>query len=107
MFQTLALVTLLAAPAYADGAATFASTCSTCHGPAGKGDGPAAAALNPKPANFSDPAFWASRDDAKVKKAIKEGGAAVGKSPSMPPNPGMSDAQIDELVKHLHTLKGK
>lgn len=106
MFQTLALVTLLTSPAMADGAATFASTCATCHGPAGKGDGPAAAALNPKPASFADPAFW-SRTDDQIKKAIKEGGAAVGKSPSMPPNPGMTDAQVTELIAYMKTLKGK
>lgn len=105
MLQTLVLVTLMASPAKADGAATFASTCATCHGAAGKGDGPAAAALNPKPANFADPAFWAARTDDQVKKAIKEGGAAVGKSPSMPPNPGMTDAQLNEMVAYLKTLK--
>ncbi|MBI3395341.1 MAG: c-type cytochrome, partial [Spirochaetia bacterium] len=31
----------------------FTERCSTCHGPMGKGDGPAGAALNPKPRNFS------------------------------------------------------
>lgn len=107
MFQMLALATLLTSPAHADGAATFASTCSTCHGPGGKGDGPAAAALNPKPANFTDPAFWAARTDDGIKKAIKGGGPAVGKSPSMPPNPGMTPAQIDEMLAYLKTLKGK
>lgn len=29
-----------------------AGACATCHGPLGLGDGPASAALNPKPANF-------------------------------------------------------
>lgn len=30
----------------------FAATCATCHGQQGRGDGPAAAALNPKPADL-------------------------------------------------------
>lgn len=107
MLQTLVLVALLAPPAHADAKATFTTVCSTCHGPAGKGDGPAAAALNPKPANFTDPAFWAARTDDQVKKAIKGGGPAVGKSPSMPPNPAMTDAQLAEMVAYLKTLKGK
>jgi mono/diheme cytochrome c family protein len=29
------------------------TNCASCHGPAGKGDGPAAAALSPKPANWT------------------------------------------------------
>lgn len=36
-----------------DGPEMFRSYCSPCHGKAGKGDGPAAAALNPKPADLT------------------------------------------------------
>ncbi len=43
--------------ALAAGKATYDDKCSACHGPAGQGNGPAAAALNPKPANFTDKAF--------------------------------------------------
>lgn len=93
--------------AMADGAATYAATCAACHGAAGKGDGAAAAALPVKPANFSDPAFWNGRTDDGIKKAIKEGGAAVGKSPMMAPNPQLTDAQLAELVAYLKTMKGK
>jgi mono/diheme cytochrome c family protein len=32
----------------------FTQNCATCHGESGKGDGPAAAALNPKPQNLTD-----------------------------------------------------
>lgn len=32
----------------------FASNCAMCHGNTGKGDGPLAASLDPKPANLSD-----------------------------------------------------
>lgn len=37
-----------------EGKKVFDSNCVACHGPQGKGDGPAGAALNPKPANFTD-----------------------------------------------------
>lgn len=37
----------------AAGAATYTQYCAVCHGNEGKGDGPGAAALNPKPADFS------------------------------------------------------
>src|SRR5689334_17564591 len=36
-----------------DGQQMFTSYCSPCHGKAGKGDGPAAAALTPRPADLS------------------------------------------------------
>jgi len=36
----------------AKGKASYATNCATCHGPAGLGDGEAAAALDPKPRNL-------------------------------------------------------
>jgi mono/diheme cytochrome c family protein len=36
-----------------DAPAMFKSYCAPCHGVSGKGDGPAAAALNPKPADLT------------------------------------------------------
>ncbi|MGQ0736115.1 MAG: cbb3-type cytochrome c oxidase subunit II [Acidobacteriota bacterium] len=46
-----------ALPASADrdrGRRLFLDHCATCHGPAGTGDGPGAAALSPRPANLSE-----------------------------------------------------
>ncbi len=40
---------------------------------------------NPAPANFTDSAFWETRDDERIKTAIRDGGAAVGGSPLMAP----------------------
>lgn len=101
--MTLALL-LASTLAHADGAATYAATCAACHGAAGAGDGVAAASLPVKPPSFADPAFW-SRSDDTIKKVIKEGGASVGKSPIMVPNPQLTPAQLDELVVYLKTLK--
>ena len=36
------------------GKALFAANCATCHGSSGKGDGPAASALVPRPANLAE-----------------------------------------------------
>jgi len=36
------------------GKAKYDTLCVGCHGATGKGDGAAAAALNPKPGNFTD-----------------------------------------------------
>lgn len=79
----------------------FATVCSTCHGATGGGDGPAAGSLDPKPRNYSDPAWQASVTDDDIKKIILEGGQAVGKSPMMPAQMQLRDkpAVVDELVK--------
>ncbi len=37
----------------AEGAALFAQYCAGCHGVSGRGDGPAAAGLSPRPANLT------------------------------------------------------
>lgn len=40
------------------GKTLFATNCVACHGAQGRGDGPAAAALTPKPRNFTSPDGW-------------------------------------------------
>lgn len=61
----------------------YKTMCVSCHGEKGDGNGPAGAALNPKPTNFTDPANAARLTDEWVYKMVKEGGAANGKSPLM------------------------
>jgi mono/diheme cytochrome c family protein len=87
----------------------FKTRCAVCHGEDGKGDGPGAAALNPKPRNYSDAAWQDSVTDEQIHKTIVFGGAAVGKSPIMPGNPDLEakSAVVDELVKHVRSFKGK
>jgi mono/diheme cytochrome c family protein len=80
----------------------FAQRCSTCHGTDGKGTGAAAAALQTKPRNYTDKAWQASVTDAQLEKTIVEGGAAVGKSPLMPPNPDLKTKP--DVVRGLVTL---
>jgi mono/diheme cytochrome c family protein len=69
----------------------FNERCSACHGPQGRGDGPASAALNPKPRNYTDSAWQASVTDEQIAKTITMGGAAVGKSPIMPASPDLDE----------------
>ena len=96
-----------AAPAAATvGAAQQAKTlfeqrCTPCHGAGGAGDGVASASLTPKPRNFTDAAWQASVDDAYLEKIIKYGGAAVGKSPSMPGNPDLNDPAVLSALKDV------
>lgn len=80
----------------------YDSLCATCHGSTGKGDGPAAASLNPKPRDHTDCKTMAKESDATLVKVIKEGGQSVGRSPLMPPWGGaLKDQQIRELVAYI------
>ena len=89
----------------AAGKAKYDTYCATCHGSAGAGDGAAASALNPKPRNFTDKAAMEGKTDDALKKAIKEGGGAVGLATSMPAWGAMvSDADIDNMVAYIRTM---
>ena len=81
--------------------AIFNERCSACHGTDGKGTGPAAAALNPKPRNYADKAWQTSVTDDQLRKVITLGGAAVGKSPIMPASPDLDEKPdvVNGLVK--------
>src|SRR5262245_37266882 len=63
----------------------YGQFCASCHGQSGKGDGAAAAALNPKPRDHTDKEYMSKLSDEDIFKVIKNGGASVGKSPLMPP----------------------
>ena len=86
----------------------FRQRCASCHGETGHGDGPASAALNPKPRAYSDVAWQNSVKDEDIKKTITMGGAAVGKSPVMPASPDLNDKpELDGLVAYVRSFKGK
>jgi mono/diheme cytochrome c family protein len=102
------LLALASAPAAAGDAAAgetrFKQLCATCHGVSGKGDGPAAAALRPKPRDMSDAEWQASVDDAYLADIIKRGGAALGKSPLMTPFPALNEQQLKDIIAFIRTL---
>ncbi|MBL8898116.1 MAG: c-type cytochrome [Planctomycetes bacterium] len=87
----------------------YDTVCLTCHGAGGKGDGPGAAALDPKPRTFTDSAWQKSVTDEAIIKAIVYGGAAVGKSVNMPSHPLLKDQtqMLAELVKIIRAFDGK
>ncbi len=89
----------------AKGKASYDQMCASCHGAAGKGDGAAAAALNPKPKDLSDKKYVSGLKDDYIKKIIKEGGPAVGKSPLMPPMGGsLKDADVENVMAYVRSL---
>lgn len=57
----------------------YETTCSSCHGTEGKGDGPAAAALNPPPRNFHQVDGWTNgREFNNIFKTLAEGVPGTG-----------------------------
>jgi mono/diheme cytochrome c family protein len=83
----------------ADGKKTFEANCLMCHGATGKGDGAAAAALKPKPRDFTDKKDMSKRSWEELHKVISEGGANSGFSALMPAWKGtLKKPQIDNVL---------
>jgi len=83
-------------------ASDYSNFCVSCHGASGQGNGPAAAALNPKPKDFADCKTMAKITDETLFKAIHDGGQTVGLSPMMPPWGGsLTEPQIHDLVRYI------
>lgn len=92
-------------PDVAQGEQLYATYCASCHGPRGDGDGPAAAALDPKPVKHHDGAYMNALTNEHLFKVIKLGGPAVGKSALMAPWGGtLSDQQIWDVVAFVRSL---
>jgi len=102
----MALPSLAVAQGNAEkGKALFAQNCAACHGTAGKGDGAAAAALNPKPRDLTDKAYIGGLKNEYLIDIVKKGGAAVGKSAAMPPwGAAMKDDQIRDVITFVRSL---
>lgn len=95
------------------GASAYGMYCVTCHGATGKGDGVAAAALNPKPADFSTGAFkydvngnGTKGDVDDIKAIVHDGAAKHGGSPLMAPWPMLSPDQLQAVAEHVKSLHG-
>jgi mono/diheme cytochrome c family protein len=84
------------------GKAIFTANCQMCHGPEGKGDGPAAAGLNPKPANFSDPARVKEFSEPRQVRVVTNGGASEKLSPLMPSfSEALSEQQVRDVIAFI------
>jgi len=87
--------------AIAKGKELYNSTCVSCHGANGKGDGVAAAALNPKPRDFTATSGWINgKKFSEMYKTLEEGikGSGMVSYNFMP----VSD-RVD-IIHYLHTL---
>jgi mono/diheme cytochrome c family protein len=83
------------------GRTLYKTQCSPCHGDMGKGDGPAAAALTPKPADHTSKIFQAESDGSLFYK-ISEG-----RKPMPAFKNSLNENQRWALINYIRTLSKK
>lgn len=89
----------------AQGQKGYKVSCAPCHGDKGLGNGPAAAALNPRPASFTLPEVAARSTAEWVYLLARDGGAAHGKSELMAPlGKTLTDQQLRNIAAYVLTL---
>jgi mono/diheme cytochrome c family protein len=81
-----------------DAKALYTANCGPCHGDKGKGDGPAAPGLNPKPADHTSAAVQAESDGSLYWKLSE------GRNPMPAYKKVFSDQQRWELILYIRTL---
>lgn len=81
------------------GRAIFKAQCVACHGAGGKGDGPAAAALNPRPANLADAVRMEKLSDDSLVQIVTAGRLTMpGYGKTLTPE------QVREVVAYVRSL---
>jgi mono/diheme cytochrome c family protein len=106
---TLGLTVTAAAQAadVAAGRKIFEEVCAACHGPTGRADptNPTVQALDPKPADLSDPLFNSREPAEDWEIVVTHGGPALGLSAAMPAQQGaLSEEDIRNVVAYAKTL---
>jgi mono/diheme cytochrome c family protein len=93
------LLTAFSFPLQIDAEKEFAGKCAICHGDKGAGDGPAGAAFDPKPPDFTDAEYQEGRTDEELTASIADGTGA------MPAFKGqLSDDAIAAVVAYIREL---
>ena len=88
-----------------NGARLYRVHCSSCHGAAGGGDGPAAHFVYPAPRDHTDASHMNRRSDQELHDVIASGGPTLGLSSLMPRwDDIFGGHQIWDLVAHVRTL---
>jgi high-affinity iron transporter len=76
------------------GQTIYQDKCAICHGADGKGNGPAAAALSPSPADFATASFWQNTSNAKITDTIENGHGPM-------PAFDLSPSQIKSVIDYM------
>jgi mono/diheme cytochrome c family protein len=77
-----------------EGQSVYQDKCAMCHGQDGKGNGPAAAAFNPAPADFTNPGFWQGNVRQKITATIENGHGPM-------PAIELSSSQIKAVIDYM------
>jgi mono/diheme cytochrome c family protein len=88
------------------GQRVYTQRCVLCHGAQGKGDGPGAAALNPKPRDHTDGTYMKTQTDEQLLSSIRDGKGqmpAWGKSVGTAP-PILNETEIQSVLMYVRTL---
>jgi high-affinity iron transporter len=84
------------------GKVVYDASCASCHGPAGKGDGPAGAGLQPPPADFTDAFHARYYSDAGRVHVIEKGAPGT----DMPAFEGqLGHQQILDVYAYVRSLR--
>jgi cytochrome c oxidase cbb3-type subunit III len=83
----------------------YMTHCYTCHGVTGRGDGPAATRLEPKPRNLTYDAYMSRKSDQDLYQVISGGSPALHRFSGMPDwKTVFYPERIWDLVAYLRTL---
>lgn len=83
------------------GKTLFGRDCAACHGELGRGDGPAAMSMNPRPRNFAQPDGWTNGNDLASIYRTVTGGV---KGTSMAPFDYLSKTDRMALAHYVQSL---
>jgi mono/diheme cytochrome c family protein len=83
----------------ADGKKIYQDRCVLCHGADGKGDGAAAAGLNPKPRNHTDGAYMNSRTNEQLLQVIHDGKGAMPAWGSV-----LSEQEMHAVLRYVRSI---
>jgi cytochrome c553 len=91
--------------AIASGSEAYVALCSQCHGDDGRGKGPDASGLNPRPADFTDQEQMQAHTDGYLFWRISDGGDFDPYNSLMTAwGTLLSEQEIWELISYLRTL---
>lgn len=90
------------------GKVIFETNCAACHGISGQGDGPAAAGLNPAPANLSDGDMIGMLSDGYLFWRVSKGGMMEPFNSMMPAWENvLSEDQRWQAISYVRSLGGE